>query len=150
MIQEFGISIARGIGISQLPTSSSFPHSIVIDLRYCAQGKAAPINEGIFRRLRNLMIPYHQQPLDLAKTASRQENLLIQTITDNRGHVLVLTDQIQQMVKLCEVCLIPILSTELYVVKDGPKQMNTPNKAGYLRGSGIGRLRLFHGGGSAG
>lgn len=124
---ESTITIASSLSIDELKDIKSFGHACVIDLRRDETGQAKPIEEVVLKRLRNIWIGYEQMPTDLEAMTIRHENTLFQTLCDQKGSTLVLTNQIAKLASFCMDLDIPFISSELFLVEAGAASVSVKN-----------------------
>lgn len=116
---EFGVTIASNLSLAQVADVGKFNQAHVLDLRFCEANQPRPIEEVILKRLSNIRVGYEQMPLDTKAMSRRQENQLFNMLCEQRGNILVLTDQVAGVANFCAELDIPYLSTELYLVETG-------------------------------
>ena len=130
MRHEFGVTIGSNLTDQDIRDTDTFHHTCVLDMRRCINNGPRPIEETTLRRLANFRVGYEQMPMSLYSATSRQQNDLYRTITEQRGNVLVLTDEPLPMAQLCEQTNIPVSGRDIFIMEtakgDIPVQMKTP------------------------
>lgn len=107
MKYEYGVTITNELKLESLARAKDFPFVHVIDTRRGKNAQTFPISELIYRRLNNLRVGFDQMPIDLDQPTARQENDLVRSMMEPAGQILVVTNQISQMEKLCRDCHVP-------------------------------------------
>lgn len=123
MNHEFGVTIATSINTDEIGSAHAHRYRCVLDLRHDTDGGAFPICETTLRRLRYFHVNYEQMPTSMSQASVREENELYRVICEQRGHVLLLTNEPQSTTQFCMSLDIPIGTRDLYVVGDEPRQM---------------------------
>ena len=113
MSQEFGVTISSKLCDQDIRNSRSFSFVSVVDLRRCINNGPLPIEESTLRKLTNFRVAYEQLPMTLYGDNARQQNDLFRVITEQRGNVLVLTDEVAPMARFCQDLDIPFSNEEL-------------------------------------
>lgn len=130
MHHEFGVTIVSDLATKDVQGTDAFPHVHVIDLRPNQEGGARAFEEETWRRLRSYFIGYDQLPMNMQDPSPRQENALLNQITDQAGNVLIVTGQVAWMARFCRDFDIPYCSRELAVFEfasgDLPIQIARP------------------------
>lgn len=123
MNNEFGVTIATSINTDEISSAHAHRYRCVIDIRHDADSGAFPICEATLRRLRFFHVNYEQMPMSMTRASVRDENELYRIICEQRGHVLVLTNEPQSTAQFCMSLDIPIGSRDLYVVGSEPRHL---------------------------
>lgn len=116
MNHEFGVTIATSINVDEIGRPHTFRCNCVLDLRRAADGSALPISEILLKRLRDFRVNYEQMPVDMRDPTAREENDLYRTICEQRGGVLVVTDEADAVIAFCKRLDIPVTRRGLYLV----------------------------------
>ena len=114
---KFCVTLSSKLNENDIRDSQTFNYSSVIDLRRCSNNGPLPIEEKTLRKLANFRVTYEQMPMALYTPNARKQNELFRMITEQRGSVLVLTDEMVPMVRFCEQLNIPFSSRDLYIVE---------------------------------
>ena len=93
MKYEFGVTIGSRLDDQDIRDTQTFKHVHVLDLRRCINNGPFPIEERTLRKLVNFQVTYEQMPMSLYSASSRAENELFNTITNTKGNVLILIDE---------------------------------------------------------
>ena len=117
MKYEFGVTIGSRLDDQDIRDTQTFKHVHVLDLRRCINNGPFPIEERTLRKLANFQVTYEQMPMSLYSASSRAENELFNTITNTKGNVLILTDEMVPLARFCQQLDIPFSSRDLYIVE---------------------------------
>ncbi len=119
MKHAFVVTIATDLSSQEICDTKSFRHKSILDLRCsdCGSSRAAP--ESLFKRLRNFQISYDQRPTNLLKKSSDCENPLVDWISDQNSDVMIITDHVVAVARICQKNGISFSSRELYIVETG-------------------------------
>ncbi len=130
MKYEYGVTITTELKLEALARAGDFPFVHVVDARRDKRAKAFPISELIYRRLKNLFIGFDQMPIDMEQPTPREENELVRLMTEPAGQILVVTNQVAKMEKLCQECNIPVHvdQTMVEVITFAPSMISASNE----------------------
>ena len=117
MKYEFGVTIGSRLDDQDIRDTQTFKHVHVLDLRRCINNGPFPIEERTLRKLANFQVTYEQMPMSLYSASTRAENELFNTITNTKGNVLILTDEMVPLARFCQQLDIPFSSRDLYIVE---------------------------------
>jgi len=139
MKHEFGVTIGSSLGDQDIRDTQTFDYVCVLDLRRCVNNGPLPIEEKTLRKLANFRVSYEQMPMTFYGNDTRKENELFRTITEQRGNVLVLTDEMVPAARFCQQLDIPFSSRDLYIVETAsdyiPVQVRKMSSARFQFGS---------------
>ena len=119
MITNSIVTIARTVELSEILTDGSFKHDNVVDIRRCEEGCARPVEEEVLKRLRNHFISYDQMQMDMNDVGPCEEVHLCEMLQEYEGNTLIVTDNVPQVARLCNIYDIPFESKVFYVVETG-------------------------------
>ena len=129
MKHQFGITIGSDLSREEITGLTDFPYVAVLDLRRCEKDGPRPIEEMTLRRLANFRVPYQQTPMSMRTPNRRKENELFSSITEQRGNVLVLTDEPVQVARFCQGLDIPFSSKDMYLLETATNYVPVQTKA---------------------
>ena len=95
------ITIASELDLHNMKRGADMPCHAVLDLRFTGAANARPVEEEVLLRLRNLQVGYEQLPVNLHQSDGRHKNDLAHRIAENRGRVMIITDQPEAMSAFC-------------------------------------------------
>ncbi len=111
------VTLAENLGYADFPTTGTFAHSRVLDLRCESDGSARPIEEAVLKRMRNHFVDYEQLPMIMSEAGPCQDVHLCELVRERDEQTLLLTDDISQVATLLGLFEVPFESNVFYVVE---------------------------------